>query len=113
MALLGCTGMPVRRETMADDRMICVVSMDVYTGNSAGRVLMAMTTSSSDVLPARSPMPLTVTSTCRAPACTAASVLAVARPRSSWQCVDHTTRSAPRVFLMRYANREPYSAGSV
>ena len=60
-----------------------------------------MTTSSSDALPARSPRPLMVTSTCRAPAWTAASVLAVARPRSLWQwtltvaCVptSPTTRS--------------------
>ena len=44
-----------------------------------------MTTSSSDALPARSPRPLIVTSTWRAPAWTAASVLAVASPRSLWQ----------------------------
>ena len=44
-----------------------------------------MTTSSSEALPARSPRPLIVTSTWRAPAWTAASVLAVARPRSLWQ----------------------------
>ena len=44
-----------------------------------------MTTSSSEALPARSPSPLIVTSTWRAPAWTAASVLAVASPRSLWQ----------------------------
>ena len=44
-----------------------------------------MTTSSIDALPARSPRPLTVTSTWRAPAWMPASVLAVASPRSLWQ----------------------------
>jgi len=44
-----------------------------------------ITTSSSEVLPARSPMPLIVTSACRAPLRTALSVLAVAMPRSLWQ----------------------------
>ena len=63
----------------------------------------AITHSSSDVFPARSPMPLSVTSICRAPCCTAASELAVARPRSLWQCVDHTI-CLPRVsvFAIRY-----------
>ena len=54
-----------------------------------------MATSSSAVLPARSPMPLTVHSTWPAPASTAASELATARPRSSWQCALSTTVSAP------------------
>ena len=49
------------------------------------RVFMAMTISSSEALPARSPMPLMVHSTCRAPARTAARQLATARPRSLWQ----------------------------
>ena len=54
-------------------------------GTASGRVRRAITTSSSEALPARSPRPLMVTSTWRAPAWTAASVLAVARPRSLWQ----------------------------
>jgi hypothetical protein len=52
-----------------------------------------MTISSSEALPARSPRPLIVHSTWRAPARTAASELATARPRSLWQCTDHTTLS--------------------
>ena len=55
------------------------------SGNWVGRVRRAMTTSSREALPARSPRPLIVTSTWRAPAWTAASVLAVASPRSLWQ----------------------------
>ena len=55
------------------------------SGNWVGRVRSAITTSSSEALPARSPRPLIVTSTWRAPAWTAASVLAVASPRSLWQ----------------------------
>ena len=51
-----------------------------------------MTTSSSAALPARSPIPLIVHSTCRAPASTAARLLATARPRSSWQWVLMTAR---------------------
>ena len=45
----------------------------------------AMTISSSEQLPARSPMPLIVHSTWPAPASTAARLLATARPRSLWQ----------------------------
>ena len=73
------------------------------------RVLTAMTTSSSEVLPARSPRPLMVHSIWRAPpSCTAASEFATAMPRSLWQCTDHTalselgTRSL--IFLMSSPN---------
>ena len=78
-----------------------VVSMLLPALNVAGRVDRAMTTSSSAVLPARSPMPLMVTSACRAPALMPASVLAVASPRSLWQWTDQTTRSAPGVWVIR------------
>ena len=53
----------------------------------------AMTTSSSEQLPARSPMPLIVHSTCPAPASTAARLLATAMPRSLWQWTLITARS--------------------
>src|SRR5438034_1201938 len=59
--------------------------MPVSTPKRSRRVLIAITTSSIDVLPARSPMPFTVHSTCRAPFCTAASEFATAMPRSLWQ----------------------------
>ena len=66
--------------------MCSVWTPEPRSGNCVGRVRRAMTTSSSDALPARSPRPLIVTSTWRAPAWTAARVLAVASPRSLWQC---------------------------
>ncbi len=59
--------------------------MRVVNGSRSARTRVAMTISSSEALPARSPMPLIVHSTWRAPPLTAASVLATARPRSSWQ----------------------------
>jgi hypothetical protein len=59
-------------------------------GNWSGRMRSAMTTSSRAALPARSPSPLTHTSTWRAPACTPARELAVASPRSLWQWVEVT-----------------------
>ena len=66
--------------------MICSVwTFEPSFGNCVGRVRRAITTSSRDALPARSPRPLIVTSTWRAPAWTAASVLEVASPRSLWQ----------------------------
>ena len=67
-------------------RAISTVSTPVSQAKYSPRVRMAITTSSSEALPARSPMPLTAHSTCVAPARTAASELAVARPRSLWQC---------------------------
>jgi hypothetical protein len=74
---------------------------------------MAITTSSSDALPARSPMPLTVTSAWRAPARSPASELATARPRSSWQCTEMITSLAPGVCWMMPAMRAPNSSGMV
>jgi hypothetical protein len=53
----------------------------------------AMTISSMAVLPARSPMPLIVHSTWRAPARMAASELATASPRSLWQWTREIARS--------------------
>ena len=62
------------------------------------RVVMAMTISSSAAFPARSPMPFTVHSTCRAPFSIAAREFATASPRSLWQCALRTARS---MFLTR------------
>ena len=80
-------------ETSFDAGTICVVSMRVVHGKTSWRVRTAITISSSDALPARSPRPLIVHSTWRAPFMTAASELATARPRSLWQCTDHTALS--------------------
>ena len=61
-----------------------------------------MTTSSSAQLPARSPMPLIVHSTCRAPSSTPARLLATARPRSLWQW---TLMTALSMFGTRFVER--------
>ena len=91
--------------------MICSVwTREPASPNWVGRVRRAMTTSSSDALPARSPRPLIVTSTWRAPACTAASVLAVASPRSLWQwtltVAASPTRSTTRPTSARELGRD-------
>mmetsp|Transcript_11203 Transcript_11203/g.28732 ORF Transcript_11203/g.28732 Transcript_11203/m.28732 type:complete len:280 (+) Transcript_11203:934-1773(+) len=72
---------------------------------------MAMTTSSSEALPARSPMPLMVHSTWRAPAMAPARLLAVLSPRSFWQCVDMMAPSMPGVLALIAAMRLPNSCG--
>ena len=74
-------------------------------------LLMAITTSSNEAFPARSPMPLMVHSICRAPAMAPARLLAVESPRSFWQCVEKTTFSAPGVFARRSAIKPPNSCG--
>ena len=100
-ALFGWIANPVRWLTSR----LAVVMCSVWTrlsssGNWVGRVRSAMTTSSREALPARSPSPLIVTSTWRAPAWTAASVFAVASPRSLWQWTEivapEPTRSTTR-----------------
>ena len=69
--------------------------------SSRARVFTAITTSSSEQLPARSPRPLIVHSTWRAPPIfTPASEFATAMPRSLWQCTDQTALSE---FGMRLA----------
>ena len=74
-------------------------------------LLMAITTSSNEAFPARSPMPLMVHSIWRAPAMAPARLLAVESPRSFWQCVEKTTFSAPGVFARRSAIKPPNSCG--
>mmetsp|Transcript_22698 Transcript_22698/g.46250 ORF Transcript_22698/g.46250 Transcript_22698/m.46250 type:complete len:230 (+) Transcript_22698:996-1685(+) len=113
IALLACTSIPVYLATILLVLMICWVLMVQCTGKCCGRVRNAITTSSSDVFPARSPRELSVTSTCLAPACTAASELAVARPKSLWQWVDHTALCESLVFAMQYAKMLAYSSGRV
>ena len=94
-------------------RTSCVVSMPVRRPNFAARVASVITTSSSDVLPARSPMPLMVTSAWRAPARMPASVFAVASPRSSWQCTERMTPSTPGTFSRMPRMSAPNSSGVV
>ena len=66
----------------------------VSYGSRSRRTRSAITISSSDALPARSPMPLIVHSTWRTPPSNAARLLATASPRSSWQCVLKIALSA-------------------
>mmetsp|Transcript_17803 Transcript_17803/g.54769 ORF Transcript_17803/g.54769 Transcript_17803/m.54769 type:complete len:218 (-) Transcript_17803:701-1354(-) len=97
IALWGWTAMPVYSRTMLDVGVMCTVSMAVRNGGSKcvePFKRSAMTTSSSAALPARSPMPLIVHSIWRAPCCAPAILFAVDRPKSFWQCVEKTTRSA-------------------
>ena len=65
--------------------------------------------SSSAQLPARSPIPFTATSTCRAPFSIPASEFATARPRSLWQCVEITTWSGMASRTVRTSS--PNSCG--
>ena len=86
IALFGWTTKPVSCETSWLVRQISLVLISVWRPSLAGlakksaRVRIAMTTSSSAALPARSPRPLIVHSTCRAPLRTPASELATAMP---------------------------------
>ena len=77
--------------------------------SAAPRVRTAITTSSSEQLPARSPMPLTATSICRAPASMPASAFATASPRSLWQCVEIDDVLGPD--LAQDASSSPNSVG--
>jgi hypothetical protein len=112
-ALLGGTTKPVTVLTRRLTRVSCVASMPVRSPNLACRVASAITISSSDVFPARSPMPLMVTSAWRAPARMPASEFAVARPRSSWQCTEMTTSFAPGTFSRMPRMSAPNSSGVV
>ena len=60
IALLYCTGNEVAADTSLEARVSIVVSILFQYGNRSLRTLIAITTSSSAALPARSPMPLTV-----------------------------------------------------
>ena len=71
-----------------------LVSTSVWTPRDSPCTAMAMTTSSNEVFPARSPMPFTQSSTWRAPALTAAMALAEAIPRSFCPWNDRTAPSS-------------------
>ena len=90
-----------------------VASMPVQNGSTSLRTRIAITTSSSAVLPARSPMPLMVHSICRAPAFTPASEFATAMPRSLWQCTENTALSEFGTVSRTFRNISKYSSGTV
>ena len=113
IALLGWTGKPVMPETRRLAGTIWVASMPVSHENMSWRVRTAITISSSDALPARSPRPFMVHSTWRAPFNTADSELATASPRSLWQCTDHTTWSELGTRSRSWRINPPKCSGSV
>ncbi len=76
-------------------RAISVVSTSHHRPCVASRTWSSITISSSDALPARSPMPLIAHSTWRQPTDTPAKEFATARPRSSWQCTEVVTSASP------------------
>src|ERR1700761_967445 len=90
IALLYCTGNDVADDTSFEALGNLVVSILFHHGELSLRTVVAITISSSAALPAGSPMPLTVHSTCRAPPAMPASELATAMPRSLWQCTENT-----------------------
>ena len=93
-------------------RAISLVSTPVSQSKRSLRVRSAMTTSSREVLPARSPMPLMAHSTWVAPARTAASELAVARPRSLWQWTLTQTSSSGGQSRHSSRMKSPNSTGT-
>ena len=109
----------VRLHADADDRRSaagwpdraarCLMPVVVRRGDRA-RVFSTITISSSEQLPARSPMPLMVHSTWRAPFWTAASELATASPRSLWQWTL-TTADDRRAPSTTWPISAPYSSG--
>src|SRR2546426_2263740 len=97
-ALLGGGKTPVRCDSSWLVRKISRALTLVRNETDRGRTRPAITISSSEALPARSPMPFTVHSTWVAPAATAASEFATASPRSSWQW---QLRATPRALGTR------------
>ena len=112
IALFGCTSKPVMVASSLLVFRMCSVVMPVRTSKAAARARSTIATSSSAALPARSPMPLMVHSTCRAPAPIAAKVFATARPKSLWLWVDRITWSAPGTRSRTAANIAAMSPGS-
>src|SRR5215469_14447512 len=111
MALLYWTGKPVTLLTSLEARDSMVVLMWVEKGMMSFLTFSAITISSSAALPARSPMPLMVHSTWRAPASTPASEFATARPRSLWQWVEKMTLSALGTRFLSIVMISKYSWG--
>ena len=109
-ALFGWTGYPVSIDTRREVRAISFRVRRWVIPSDWPRVATIMAISSSEQLPARSPMPFTATSTCRAPFCTPAIELATARPRSLWQWVEMTTSSRTASRTVRTSS--PNSCGN-
>ena len=87
------------------------VTTSVWASSSSPCILMAITTSSSAVLPARSPRPLMVHSIWRAPFLTPSRASAVAMPRSLWVWTEMMTFSMPMTLSERLLMRAPKASG--
>ena len=113
MALFGCTGMPVMlADQAADASRSRVVLMPVVTSKRSLRVSQRhhdlfqrrVAGALADAVDGALDLP-------RAVACTPASALAVAMPRSLWQCTEIVAFSMPRTFSMMPAISAPNSSG--
>ncbi len=111
--MLYCTGNEVTAATSLEARVSIVESTLVQYGSTSFLTFIAITTSSSEALPARSPMPLMVHSIWRMPARTPANEFATAMPRSSWQCAENRALSefGTRSRTIRISSK--YSSGTV
>src|SRR6266478_4685069 len=93
-------------------RGIQFVEMEVVvTPRVACRTRSTTATSSSAALPARSPIPLIVNSSWRAPPRIAAREFATPRPRSLWPCALNIIPGAPSRKSMTRRNMASYSSG--
>jgi hypothetical protein len=103
----------VSRLTSREVRAISRVLTWLCTPSEDWWVRRAITTSSIEQLPARSPMPFTATSTWRAPACTADMEEATETPRSSWQWTLQMARSAPGTSAISQETSSAKASGSM
>ena len=90
-----------------------MVSIPVVRPVTSCLVRIAITISSRDVLPALSPRPFIVHSTCLAPPSTPARAFAVAMPRSLWQWTENITFSAPLTLYLTSSISSRISPGVV
>ena len=111
IALFGWTWTPVMCESSRELLKISSVRTRESMPKKSLRVRSAITTSSREALPARSPIPLIVHSTWRAPFMIAVSEFATACPRSLWQCTESTTFSVPCTRSRMRPMRSPHSRG--
>ena len=113
MALLNWTGKPVAFETVFEALLMSWVLIPVLYGIKSLLVFIAITISSKAALPALSPIPLIVHSTCLAPAVTPAKEFATAKPRSLWQCTDKIALSIFGTLFFSVSIIFLYSDGTV
>jgi len=109
-ALFGWTSIPVKLETNRKScksgacqylqQLLLTHGRPKYGLKYWRRTCRAITSSSSEAFPARSPMPLMVHSNCRAPFFTASRKLATAKPKSLWPCTEIIALSTLGTFSL-------------